>query len=100
MDTEAKNVYFHKRNAFQAGEQSVLKQVEEGKDIMSVLCEFGDSFWASTHLNRVLVQANMAASEENRLTDEEIIGQMSYVSLLSHQALLAVNSSMHEAFSL
>lgn len=60
MDTEAKNVYFHKRNAFQAGEQSVLKQVEEGKDIMSVL-----------------LQANMAASEENRLTDEEIIGQMS-----------------------
>ncbi|KAK7677643.1 hypothetical protein QCA50_019334 [Cerrena zonata] len=60
MDSEARRIYELKKDNMQAGDQGLLKQVGEGKDIMS-------------HLLR----ANMAAPEEDRLPEEEIVGQMS-----------------------
>ncbi|KAK7678132.1 hypothetical protein QCA50_018925 [Cerrena zonata] len=60
MDSEAKNIYTDKKTSLQVGEESVLRQVGEGKDIMSIL-----------------LRANGAASEEDRLSEDEVIGQMS-----------------------
>ena len=40
MDSEAKNIYAIKKGSLKAGEESVLRQVGEGKDIMSILREF------------------------------------------------------------
>lgn len=37
---EARNLYFIKKKALQAGGENVLKQVGEGKDIMSILSMF------------------------------------------------------------
>ena len=44
MDTEANHIYQHKKNALEAGEESVVRQVGEGKDIMSILCELSEPF--------------------------------------------------------
>ena len=49
MDSEAKNIYAIKKGSLKAGEESVLRQVGEGKDIMSILREFDiDHFLAET----------------------------------------------------
>lgn len=40
MDTEANNIYESKKTSLKAGQEGVLRQVEEGKDIMSILREF------------------------------------------------------------
>ncbi|KAI0754283.1 cytochrome P450 [Daedaleopsis nitida] len=53
-------IFEEKKRALEQGDKAVTHQVGEGKDIMSIL-----------------LKANMAASEEDRLPDEELIGQMS-----------------------
>ncbi|PCH40522.1 cytochrome P450 [Wolfiporia cocos MD-104 SS10] len=59
MDTASKKVYESKKVAIQAGDEVLLWQIGQGKDVMSVL-----------------MQANMKASDEDRLPESEIIGQM------------------------
>ncbi|KAF9011994.1 cytochrome P450 [Cyathus striatus] len=49
-----------KRKALEEGDEAVLRQVARGKDIMSIL-----------------MKANTEASEEDRLSEDEILGQMS-----------------------
>ncbi|KAI0329089.1 cytochrome P450 [Cubamyces sp. BRFM 1775] len=53
-------VYNEKKQALQKGDAVVAQQVGEGKDIMSIL-----------------LRANMEASEDDKLEEEELIGQMS-----------------------
>ncbi|KAI0628824.1 cytochrome P450 [Trametes polyzona] len=53
-----------KKRALQQGDEAVKLQVGEGKDIMSVL-----------------LRENMKASDEDRLTDEELIAQVSTLTL-------------------
>ncbi|PIL34296.1 cytochrome P450 [Ganoderma sinense ZZ0214-1] len=52
-------IYFAKKAAIESGDTDLLHAVGEGKDVMSVL-----------------LRENMKASEEDRLTDEEVIAQM------------------------
>ncbi|KAI0763492.1 cytochrome P450 [Trametes elegans] len=49
-----------KRRALAAGDEALKQQVGEGKDLMSIL-----------------LKANMVAAEEDKLDDDELIGQMS-----------------------
>ncbi|OBZ73462.1 Ubiquitin carboxyl-terminal hydrolase isozyme L5 [Grifola frondosa] len=60
MDTRSKEVFYAKKAAMKKGDEAVLAQFGEGKDIMSRL-----------------LQANMAASVEDKLSDDELLGQMS-----------------------
>ncbi|EIM80363.1 cytochrome P450 [Stereum hirsutum FP-91666 SS1] len=60
MEKTSTNILDAKKRAFEKGDEAVLHQVAEGKDIMSVL-----------------LQANMSASEDTRLPDSEILAQMS-----------------------
>ncbi|KAK7680834.1 hypothetical protein QCA50_016144 [Cerrena zonata] len=60
MDTESRNIYTTKKSALEAGDDSVVQQVGEGKDIMSVL-----------------LRENMKALESDRLPEVEVLGQMS-----------------------
>ncbi|KAI0786740.1 cytochrome P450 [Abortiporus biennis] len=53
------NIYEEKKAALMAGEDAVVHQVGEGKDIMSVL-----------------LKANLEAVEQDRLSENEVIGQM------------------------
>ncbi|TCD69775.1 cytochrome P450-dit2 [Steccherinum ochraceum] len=60
MHFMSKKVFDSKKEAFAAGDEAVTEQVGEGKDIMSIL-----------------LKANMAAAEKDRLPEDELLGQMS-----------------------
>ncbi|PCH40523.1 cytochrome P450 [Wolfiporia cocos MD-104 SS10] len=57
MDMASKEVYESKKAAIQAGDEVLLKRIGQGKDIMSIL-------------------TNMEASDEDKLSEDEITGQM------------------------
>ncbi|KIJ11452.1 hypothetical protein PAXINDRAFT_177345 [Paxillus involutus ATCC 200175] len=59
MDKTCTEVFEKKKKALAEGGEAVMEQVSQGKDIMSIL-----------------LRANMAASEEDRLPESELIGQM------------------------
>ncbi|KAI0718774.1 cytochrome P450 [Cerioporus squamosus] len=53
-------IYESKKLAIEQGDEAVSQQIGEGKDLMSIL-----------------LQANMNAAEEDKLPEEELLGQMS-----------------------
>ncbi|KAH7913645.1 cytochrome P450 [Hygrophoropsis aurantiaca] len=59
MDQTSKEVFRSKKAALEKGDDAVLQQVGQGKDIISIL-----------------LKANMAASEDDRLQDDELLAQM------------------------
>ncbi|KZT73906.1 cytochrome P450 [Daedalea quercina L-15889] len=60
MDSRAREIYEAKKAAFTKGDAEVVKQVAEGKDIMSIL-----------------MRANSTADAADRLSEEEVVSQMS-----------------------
>lgn len=77
MHQRSKDIFYAKKAALEAGEDAVLQQVGEGKDIMSILRECFVSGWKTYALTRFQVKANMTASADDRLPESELIGQMS-----------------------
>ncbi|KAI0648481.1 cytochrome P450 [Trametes meyenii] len=68
-----------KKTALKQGDQALKQQVGEGKDIMSVL-----------------LRANMEASEEDRLPDEEVVSQVSTLILAAmHTTSNALSRTLH-----
>ncbi|KAI9065218.1 cytochrome P450 [Trametes sanguinea] len=59
MHRRATEIYLEKKSRLEKGDVALLHQLGEGRDIMSIL-----------------LQANMQASVEDRLSEEELIGQM------------------------
>ncbi|KAI0760477.1 cytochrome P450 [Fomes fomentarius] len=59
MHRRTVEIYNAKKLALEKGDEAVTRQVGEGKDIMSIL-----------------LRANMVASVEDRLSEDELIGQM------------------------
>ncbi|OBZ77377.1 hypothetical protein A0H81_02561, partial [Grifola frondosa] len=59
LDRRSKDIYQQKKVALEKGNKALLQQVGEGKDLMSIL-----------------LKANMVASDEDRLPEDELIGQM------------------------
>ena len=73
-------VFNAKKSALTGGDEKMKHDVSEGRDIMSVLCEYGRPQWyMSRFLNTrfATVKANMAACEGDRLPDDELIAKMS-----------------------
>jgi hypothetical protein len=68
-----------KRCALQEGDEAVERQIGRGRDIMSILskqfpcCRFLSSLTSSSISS---VKANMEASEGDKLTEEEVLGQV------------------------
>ncbi|EIW54967.1 cytochrome P450 [Trametes versicolor FP-101664 SS1] len=60
LGTRSTEIFQAKKKALLAGDEALKEQVGEGKDLISVL-----------------LKANMAASEEDKLPEDELIGQMS-----------------------
>lgn len=60
MSAKSYEIFNQKKVALKRGDEAVLRQVGEGKDIMSIL-----------------IKANTAASEDERLPESELIAQMS-----------------------
>ncbi|KAH9841449.1 cytochrome P450 [Rhodofomes roseus] len=60
MDFQSRAIYDAKKAAFYKGDAEVVKQISEGKDIMSIL-----------------MRANALADAADRLSEEEVVAQMS-----------------------
>ncbi|KAM5541912.1 hypothetical protein V8D89_004222 [Ganoderma adspersum] len=60
MYDRSKEIYETKKALIESGDDAVLHQVGEGRDVMSIL-----------------LRENMRAAEEDKLGDEELLGQMS-----------------------
>lgn len=75
LDTTAKEILHSKRAALAAGDQAVSEQIGQGKDIMSVLRTssiFDSLFPAKRHV----VKAQMTASAEDKMPDNELLGHI------------------------
>ncbi|KAF5382211.1 hypothetical protein D9615_004271 [Tricholomella constricta] len=60
MDQTVTHIFEEKKRALAEGDEALKKQIGQANDIMSIL-----------------MKANMAAAEDDRLPDEEVLGQMS-----------------------
>ncbi|KAI5121362.1 hypothetical protein M0805_000670 [Coniferiporia weirii] len=67
MDDQSKQIFMEKKKALEDGDETVQRQVGNGKDIMSIL-----------------LRANLAAKQEERLPERELLGQMSTFILAGH----------------
>ena len=79
MHKRSEEIIAEKRAALQKGEQSALQLVVGGKDIMTILRKppnVSSSIYSGTQ-NCNTVEANMAASEKEQLSNEEMIAQVS-----------------------
>ncbi|TFK29213.1 cytochrome P450 [Coprinopsis marcescibilis] len=60
MEATSIEIYQRKKRALEQGDEALREQIGQGKDAISIL-----------------LKANMLASEEDRLTEEELLGQIS-----------------------
>lgn len=86
MRTRSTEIFEAKKKALLAGDEALKHQVGEGRDLISVLRAFPSTPCAVMEVLMVVhgmatVKANMVASEEDKLPEDELIGQMSYVFL-------------------
>ena len=81
-----------KKAALEKGELSV------GKDIISILCTGATILPLTALTMSCLVKANMTASEEDRLPDEQIKGQMKCV--CDHDPTLPVTDARYDSIML
>lgn len=81
MHETALDIYKTKRQAMEEGHGDDGK-----KDIISILSEI--IFFFAAHCwtdEEIIVRANESATEEDRLTDEELYGQVAYVLYHRHR---------------
>lgn len=65
-----------KKKALMSSDPAVVAEMASKKDIISILSAYYLNY-PVYNLLTLSVRANMLASEEDRLTDEEVIGQVS-----------------------
>lgn len=78
MRTRSREIYEQKKLALAQGDEAVKLQIGEGKDIMSVLGASHPLPTSSAADTRFLfvVKANTASAEGDRMSEEELVGQM------------------------
>ena len=82
ISEKSKEIFMQHKKATMEGGDAVKAQVGEGNDLISILRELpGILAFESRQLIilQFIVKANMASSLEDRLPEEELIAQMSYV---------------------
>lgn len=80
IKARAKEVIAQKRLALQSGEEAVLQQIGEGKDVISILCTYPSNFlFVILLMTMIIVRANMKASESERLDEDELAAQTTFV---------------------
>ncbi|KAI5118708.1 hypothetical protein M0805_004508 [Coniferiporia weirii] len=79
MDRTTRIIFEDKLKRLHAGDESVKAQVSEGKDVMSIL-----------------LRENIKSEKEDRLTDEELLGQMSTLIFAAEDTTSAALSKILE----
>lgn len=73
-----------KQDAMRSADPLVAAEMQNKKDIISILSASftnGSSFFLNNKSGPDVVRANATASEEDRLTDSEVIGQVGWMNL-------------------
>jgi hypothetical protein len=78
MDSTSTQVFREKLHALDAGEEATIEQIGQGRDIISILSKH-DSSIMNVFTSCLSVKANREAAPEDRLPEDEVLGQMSYV---------------------
>ena len=78
LNNTAIEIFEEKKKALEEGDEAVTQQIGKGKDIMSILsaCHIPPWYNCSWRI-AYTVRANMSAFEEDRLSKEELLGQIS-----------------------
>jgi len=83
MNANAREIYDAKKRLLESGEGATVNQVGDGKDIISLL-----------------MQANTAASDEGRLSEEEVLAQMAILILAGTETTSSALSRIIQLLSL
>ena len=82
MTQRSQKIIDEKKAALAKGDAGLAHEIGEGKDIMSICRASFLAIYVVLPDMGYTVRANMAAADNEKMTDEEILAQMSYVSLL------------------
>ena len=77
LNNTAIEIFEEKKKALEEGDESVTLQISKGKDIMSILSAYRHFTWYCNWRIAYTVRANMSAIEEDRMSKEELLGQIS-----------------------
>ena len=78
LNNTAIEIFEQKKKALEEGDEVVTQQIGKGKDIMSILSAYHLFPWHNCSWRiAYIVKANMGAFEEERMSKEELLGQMS-----------------------
>ena len=71
-------IYEAKKHAYKQGNKELAAQIEQGRDIISILSTpiFPPSSSRQVLTKKCLVRENMKASEEEKLSDAEVLAQI------------------------
>jgi hypothetical protein len=93
MHDTSVEIFEAKKKALQEGDEAVLKQAGGGKDIMSILSKWGSSSVVAILIGLCFtVKANMEANEADKLSEAEVLGQVS----LRLEVQLTINAKLVE----
>ena len=79
MHNISSGVWEEKKARLAQGDDAIVNQVNDGMDLLSILRELLACLAGISIDLRILVTANNNASEEDRLADETLLAQMSFV---------------------
>lgn len=76
MSNSTQNILNGKKEAMERGDEAVLEQIGHGKDLMSLLSESHD---VRIFMLIFAVRANESVKQDEKLPEEELLGQMNVV---------------------
>ena len=77
LNNTAVEIFEKKKKALEEGDEAVSQQIGRGKDIMSILSAYHYFPWYNCgwRIDNI-VRANMGAFEEDKMSKEELLGQI------------------------
>ena len=69
-------IYESKKRALQEGSEELASHIGQGKDLISILSTSDPPFITSNPHKNSSVRENMKASEEEKLSEAEVLGQL------------------------
>lgn len=89
MHNTSTEIFETKKRALEEGNEAVSKQIGRGKDILSILSKLESLLVASMLIILTCeVKANMDADDEDKLSDQEVLGQVNTCASLQSLPLI------------
>ena len=80
LNSKSRGIYETKKRLLELGDDATIRQVGDGKDIISLLSAYNAPRFQIRNLKRpFVVRASVTGPEGDRLSEEELVAQMAYV---------------------